>query len=166
MVRSTKPEPELRLMSKPGAIEAPTGHDHLRPADGVEPPRIDPRPGDTTLADDFFIPDFCATRMVFAVVLIAELLAVTFSLARPSVPFLTELARVSLFLQWLGLTSAALLCYARPRLKRLSVPWAAAAVFALLMANTAVISEVAVWLGSYLSERGVTEILNLLPAVR
>jgi two-component system sensor histidine kinase AlgZ len=132
-------------MSKPGAIEVPTGQDHLRAAD-----RLDP------LRDDFFIPDFCAPRMVFAVVLIAELLAVMFSLARPSVPFLTELARVSLFLQWLGLTSAAVLCYTRPLLTRLSVPWAAAAAFALLLANTALISEVAVWLGRNLSERGVT----------
>ena len=54
--------------------------------------------------DGFFIPDFCAPRMVFAVVLIAELVALTLALARPDAPFLTELARISLFLQWLGLT--------------------------------------------------------------
>ena len=68
----------------------------------------------TPSLDAFFIPDFCAPRMVFAVVLIAELVAVTLALARPVGRFLTELARISLFLQWLGLTSAAaaLLCAA------------------------------------------------------
>jgi two-component system sensor histidine kinase AlgZ len=88
--------------------------------------------------------------MVFAVVLIAELLAVTLSLARPEGAFLTELARVSLFLQWLGLTSAAVLCYARRYLAKLSVPRAAAAAFALLMVNTALISELALLLGGRL----------------
>jgi two-component system sensor histidine kinase AlgZ len=90
--------------------------------------------------------------MVFAVVLIVELLAVTLSLARPAAAFLTELARVSLFLQWLGLTSAALLCFARPRLARLTVPQSTAAAFALLMVNTAVISALALLLGGSLGD--------------
>ena len=95
--------------------------------------------------DDFFIPDFCATRMVFAVVLVAELLAVTLSLARPAADFLTELARVSMFLQWLGLTSAAVLCYTRRWIKGLTVARSSLVVFGLLVANTVVISEVALW---------------------
>ncbi|HEY8520273.1 MAG TPA: histidine kinase [Gammaproteobacteria bacterium] len=113
---------------------------------------------------EFFLPDFCAPRMVFAVVLLAELLAVVLALARPSQPFLTELARVSLFVQWLGLTSAGLLCLARPRLAALPVAWASAAVFVLLMANTAVISEAAVWLGRRAIERGAADLL--FPAER
>jgi two-component system sensor histidine kinase AlgZ len=98
--------------------------------------------------DDFFIPDFCAPRMALAVVLISELLAVTLSLARPGAVFLTELARLSMFLQWLGLTSAAVLCYARPRLARLTVAQSSQAVFALLMLNTAVISALTLWAGT------------------
>jgi two-component system, LytTR family, sensor histidine kinase AlgZ len=98
--------------------------------------------------DDFFIPDFCATRMVFAVVLVAELLALTLSLARPTADFLTELARVSMFLQWVGLTSAALLCYTRRWLKRLTVGRASLATFGLLVLNTLVISELALWFGT------------------
>ncbi len=43
--------------------------------------------------DDFFLPDFCAPRMVLAIVLVIELLALTFALARPGgAEFLTELA--------------------------------------------------------------------------
>ena len=156
-MRSTRPEAELRLMSKPGAIEVAPVKDRSILADRVEPHRF--YHAGAPLNDDFFLPDFCATRMVFAIVLVAELLALTLSLARPSVPFLTELARLSMFLQWLALTSAALLCFTRPMLKRLSVPWAAAAVFALLLANTALLSEAAVWLGGYLNERSVTQML-------
>ncbi len=97
--------------------------------------------------DDFFIPDLCANRRVFEVVLTAELIAVTLSLARPSASFLMELARISMFLQWLGLTSAALLCYARPVLARTSVPRASLGAFALLMLNTAFVSEAALFVG-------------------
>jgi two-component system sensor histidine kinase AlgZ len=108
--------------------------------------------------DSFFIPDFCAPRMVLAVVLIAEIVAVTLALARPDAPFLTELARLSLFLQWLGLTNAALLCYSRSWLARLSVPQSSAAVFALILLNTVVISELALWLGTAFGAVGITDL--------
>jgi two-component system sensor histidine kinase AlgZ len=83
--------------------------------------------------------------MVFAVVLLAELVAVTLTLARPAAAFLSELGRVSMFLQWIALTSAAVLCYARPLLARLKVTGVTAAVLALLMANTALVSVAALW---------------------
>jgi two-component system sensor histidine kinase AlgZ len=145
-------------MSKPGAAaEAPTrlerGPAGIPVAPAAEEPRDETRaqaasaPAARAALDDFFIPDICATRSAFVVVLIAELIAVTLSLARPSANFLTELARVSMFLQWLGLTSAALLCYARPQLARLSVAGASAAAFALLMLNTALLSEAALLVG-------------------
>jgi two-component system sensor histidine kinase AlgZ len=95
--------------------------------------------------------------MVFAVVLIAELVALTLTLARPDAAFLTELARVSMFLQWLGLTSAALLCYSRRWLARLTVPASSAAVFALLLTNTTVISALALWFGNSLNPGGLVE---------
>ena len=139
-------------MSKTGATERAVAA--LRPL--APPPEVTPPDTDTVAIapavsrldasdDDFFIPDFCATRMVFAVVLVAELLAVTLSLARPTADFLTELARVSMFLQWLGLTSAAVLCYARRWLKRFTVARSSLIVFGLLAANTALISEFALW---------------------
>jgi two-component system sensor histidine kinase AlgZ len=109
--------------------------------------------------DAFFIPDFCAPRMVFAVVLIAELVALTLTLARTEASFLTELARISLFLQWLGLTSAGLLCYLRRWLARLGVAQSSMAVFALMLANTTVVSEVALWAGSTLAESQLTAVL-------
>ncbi len=150
-------------MSKTGAVE----------------PRADPRPPHTTLVpplrpsaaagvapadspldaspDPFFIPDFCAPRMVFAVVLIAELVAVTLALARPDAPFLTELARISMFLQWLGLTNAALLCFSRPWLARFTVARSSIAVFVLILVNTVLISELALWLGTAFGAAGIVE---------
>jgi two-component system sensor histidine kinase AlgZ len=138
-------------MSKTGAIEeAPA--DRTPRTTLVPPPRprasaeVATAPEPRT--DAFYIPDFCATRMVFAVVLIGELVALTLALARPDAPFLTEFARISMFLQWLGLTNAALLCYSRRWLAKLTVPQSSAAVFGLILVNTALISEAALWLGS------------------
>jgi two-component system sensor histidine kinase AlgZ len=86
--------------------------------------------------------------MVLAVVLISELLAAMLVLARPNAEgFLTDLARVSLFTQWLGLTGASLLCLCRARLARLTVPAATASIFALLLMNTALFSVLVIWFG-------------------
>lgn len=113
---------------------------------------FDPAP-----ADDFFLPDFCAPRMVLAIVLALELFALMFVLARPDgTDFLTELASISLFMQWIGLTGAAALCYTRPWLARLSVPRAVLVAFGLLTVNVVVLSEATFFLGRNLAERGLT----------
>jgi two-component system sensor histidine kinase AlgZ len=151
-------------MSALGAADASPGrrdtsadrHDRQSRGDGSIEPVVASSATEPAANDGLFLPDFCAARMVFAVVLLAELLAVVFALARPAAAFLTELARISLFIQWIALTSAALLCYVRPRLARLPVPWSAATVFALLLLDTALISEITVWLGRNWLQRGVT----------
>jgi two-component system sensor histidine kinase AlgZ len=121
---------------------------------------FDPAPN-----DDFFLPDFCAPRMVLAIVLVLELLALTFALARPGgTAFLTELARISLFMQWLGLTGAAALCYTRSWLAKLSVPVAVLTAFVLLTLNVMIVSEIAYQLGRNLSDLGVSG--SLFPDTR
>ena len=62
-----------------------------------------------------FLPDFCASRAVLAVVLIAELVAIVFAIARQALHdnFWIDLAGSSLFLLWIGLTCAAVLCRTR-----------------------------------------------------
>jgi two-component system, LytTR family, sensor histidine kinase AlgZ len=157
MPKSTKPEPKPRRMSRTGAVET------AQPPDRVsEPPELAGGEREAAAANrrvpdpsDFFLPDFCQPRMVFAVVLISELLAVVFTLARPATAVMTELGYVSLFVQWLGLTGAALLCAARRPLSRLAVPSATIAVFALMIANTALFSEIAAWLGRSQAALGV-----------
>jgi two-component system sensor histidine kinase AlgZ len=105
--------------------------------------------------DDFYLPDFCGARMVFAIVLFAQMVALCLALARsPDAPFLTELARISFFVQWLGLTAAALLCFARKYLARWSVAAATCGVFALLLADTAVLSGASIWIGRQLAGAG------------
>lgn len=109
------------------------------------------RPGTETKGSMFYLPDFCEPRMVLAVVLIAELVAFMLTLARHGLiqPFWTELARISLFLLWIGLASAAVLCYARPHLARLSTATASIIAFCLLLATTTLVSEGTYWLGRY-----------------
>jgi two-component system, LytTR family, sensor histidine kinase AlgZ len=157
-------------MSRPGAAERTAEIDSGRavipvapaaePARTASQARATPeRDARNAALEDFFIPDLCSNRRVFTVVLAAELIAVTLSLARPSAFFLTELARISLFLQWLGLTSAALLCYARPWLARTSVPRASLGAFTLLMLNTALVSEAALFFGGNFGGIGLPETL-------
>jgi two-component system sensor histidine kinase AlgZ len=111
-------------------------------------------------SQDFFLPDFCHPRMVLGVVLISELLALVLALARPnSAAFFTDLARLSLFAQWLGLSGAGLLCWGRPRLARLRVATATGLIFAVLMANTAFFSALAIGFGRHLRNLGLESAL-------
>ena len=87
-----------------------------------------------TPAEPFYLPDFCTSRATLALVLIVELTALLLTLARQSelVDFWTDLVRTSMFLLWIGLSGAALLCLLRARLSRLSVVAGSAAVLALI----------------------------------
>ncbi|WJW75591.1 histidine kinase [Thiohalobacter sp. IOR34] len=96
-------------------------------------------------AASFFLPSFCGIRMVFAVVVVAELLAFVLVLAgrAPGPRLWSDLGLVSLFVQWVALSSAALLCLLRPWLARLSNLAAGLLAYLLLLATTAVLSEAA-----------------------
>jgi len=98
--------------------------------------------------ETFFLPSFCDVRMVFAVVVIAELLAFILTLVSPGVleNAWGNLGLISLFMQWIALTSAAVLCVCRPLLARMGNNMAAAASYLLVLLVTAVISELAFWL--------------------
>jgi two-component system sensor histidine kinase AlgZ len=91
---------------------------------------------DTGGSDALYLPDFCTSRATLATVLIVELTALLLTLARQSatIDFLTDLARTSMFLLWIGLAGAALLCALRPRLARMTVAAGSAAVLALIAA--------------------------------
>jgi two-component system sensor histidine kinase AlgZ len=93
-----------------------------------------------------FLPDFCGARAVFAVVLLAELVAVMLALARhePGARFFDSLARISLFLQWTTLLSAGALCLARRPLAGHPPGRVAATALVLVLACVALVS-VAAW---------------------
>jgi two-component system sensor histidine kinase AlgZ len=87
--------------------------------------------------------------MVLAIVLIAELVAIVFTLARRDAAqsFWLDLATASLFLLWVGLVSAAVLCAARARLAHLDVPRLTVVTFALMLGVTLLLSEATWWFG-------------------
>jgi len=99
----------------------------------------------------FYLPDFCRARSVLAVILIAAIVALVFTLARHGVDttFWTELARISLFLLWAALGTAALWCAARGLLSRLDVLAGSAVALALALAVTALVTGGAIWLAAY-----------------
>ncbi len=98
--------------------------------------------------DSLFLPDFCAIRAVFGIVIIAQLLAfilVLGGIGASNDPW-TELSLVSLFVQWVALTGAALLCALRRWLVPLGNRRAAAVSYGLLLLVTLLISVAADWL--------------------
>ncbi|MDH5469556.1 MAG: hypothetical protein OEX75_03130, partial [Gammaproteobacteria bacterium] len=92
-----------------------------------------------------FLPNFCDVRMVFGVVVIAELLALIITLVGPGVledPW-GNLGMISVYMQWIALTSAAVLCIGRPLLSRLGNTAAAIVSYLLVLLVTAAVSELA-----------------------
>lgn len=71
--------------------------------------------------DDFFLPELCLPEALLSMVLLAELLVLVLVLSEPMQPGFNwvRLALTSLFVQWIVLLSAALLCRLRPLLARL-----------------------------------------------
>ncbi len=95
-----------------------------------------------------FLPDFCAAGPVLSVLLITELVAILLTLA--SMPASAELwprfLLLSLYLQWIGLCSAAALCTLRRQLAAVRGPVMVLACYGALLAVTWLISEAAVWI--------------------
>ncbi len=85
-----------------------------------------------------FLPNFCANSTVFLTVLLAELFALILALSEAGRPgyFWSRLALISLFVQWVVLGAAALLCLSRRWLNRLSTLAAVLAVFVLTQGVT------------------------------
>jgi two-component system sensor histidine kinase AlgZ len=95
--------------------------------------------------EPFFLPSFCDVRIVFGVVVMTELLAFVLVLASPGLqhdPW-GGLGLVSLFMQWIALTSAAVLCVARPLLSRAGNVAAALASYLLVLLVAAAVAEAA-----------------------
>lgn len=95
------------------------------------------------------LPDFCESSAVLAIVLIVELVALIFAIARQALhgSFWLDLASSSLFLLWIGLGCAAVLCRARPWLHRMPVARAALIALAMLLGIVALVSEIVFQLG-------------------
>lgn len=95
--------------------------------------------------DDFFIPELCEAEALLSLVLLAELLVLVLVLAEPMPAGFdwVRLALTSLFVQWIVLLSAALLCRLRPWLARLRAGLAGALSCALVVGLTLICSALA-----------------------
>ncbi len=102
------------------------------------------RPPDVDKEAQAYLPDFCAAGAIFVVVLVAELVSILLTLASHTTPgtFLTELAKMSLFILWLALLGAAILCKIRPWVERFGGTQAFVISFFLLELLSLVLAEV------------------------
>jgi two-component system sensor histidine kinase AlgZ len=104
------------------------------------------------LENTAFLPDFCGLRTVFVVVVLSELLAFLIMLASPYEYPLSwdRLGVVSLFIQWVALSSTAILCVSRRWLSRLNDTAAGYTSYAIVLLVTLVISEASYWVLQYM----------------
>lgn len=95
----------------------------------------------------FFLPDFCGLQAVFAVVVLSELFAFILALARPDngLQLWNNLALISLFMQWAGLTGAAVLCVSRRALSLYSDRTAGLISYGMLLLVILLLAEVSYW---------------------
>ena len=94
------------------------------------------------------LPDFCKADMVLKIVVLAEFLAIIFTIVTPPVTaqIFHDLLLISLFVQWIALMSACALCLARPYLNRLPDKRALLFTYAMLLCITWLVGELSLWL--------------------
>jgi two-component system, LytTR family, sensor histidine kinase AlgZ len=119
---------------------------------------------------EFFIPDLCSPRSVFVMILLAELMVLVYTLAVSALPSFNWdlLASSSLFVQWVVLLSAAILCQLRQPFSRLSLQVATAGSLLVVLLVTGLSSWFAqtFYISLPRSSEGVWWLLrNLLVAV-
>lgn len=98
--------------------------------------------------NSLFLPDFCSLKMVFAVVIIGELLAFILTLAPLNIAQQrwNNLALTSLFIQWNGLMCSSVLCLLRPLIKNYSPQFIAVSSYLSLLVMITVLSELTFYL--------------------
>jgi two-component system sensor histidine kinase AlgZ len=111
-------------------------------------------PDSSNIESQAYLPDFCAASAILVVVLVAELVAIVLTLAGQTIPgtFLTELAKMSLYVLWLALLSAAILCRLRPWVEKFGQSRAFVISFILLQILCLVLAEIAYWLTDVYAE--------------
>ena len=97
--------------------------------------------------EDFFLPNLCEAQSILFLVLVAELLVFVVVMAKSSFVDFSwmDLGLTSLFVQWLVLLSAAMLCYLRPFLTRLTAGSTTFICYSLILLLTLLFSITAEW---------------------
>jgi two-component system sensor histidine kinase AlgZ len=103
--------------------------------------RIDPSPD--TLGS--VIPNFCRARAIYPLIFVMQMVATVLTLANIDYDgnIINRYILISLYLQWLGLSCAAVLCWMRLALMRLPPRWLFFACWGLLLLVTFVVSQIA-----------------------
>lgn len=98
--------------------------------------------GSVSASGEFFVPDLCAPRSVFIMVLLVELMVLVHTLASSVLPRFDWglLANSSLFVQWVVLLSAAVLCQLRQPFSRLNLPVVTVGCLLVVLTMTALSS--------------------------
>jgi len=102
-----------------------------------------------------FLPDLCAPQAALLLILVAELLAVLLSVVDAGLRQVSwqDLALYSFYIQWIVLSSAALLCRLQPRLNRWHPVRAGLVSYGLVLLVTLVFSLLGQWLQRQISDQ-------------
>ena len=97
-----------------------------------------------------YLPNFCSARSVLVIILICEITALLLALARneAALGFWSDLGMTSMFLLWIALCGAALLCVLRDYLSRKSVAVSAAMVLTMTVTLVTLVSAVTFYFGA------------------
>jgi two-component system sensor histidine kinase AlgZ len=111
-------------------------------------PQLPATPGDEPR--QLYLPNFCSASKVLSIILICELTALLLALARneAALGFWSDLGLTSMFLLWIALCGAALLCLLRDYLSRQSVAVSAAMVLTMTVTLVTVVSAVTYYFAS------------------
>jgi len=107
-----------------------------------------PAPAQAESRDEGFLPNFCRGPIVLNVIVVAQFLAIVITILSPSLTpsVFVDVFMVSLFVQWIALTSICVLCLAGPFLNGLPERRAIIMAFMLLLCITWLVGECALWL--------------------
>jgi len=97
--------------------------------------------------DSVFVPNLCGVESILVIVLLCELAALIIVIAGSGfgARFVDDLALMSIYTQWLGLTAAASLCWARKLLLGRAERTVAITSFALVLLVAVAVAECAWW---------------------
>ena len=109
-----------------------------------------PPPASVEEPRQLYLPNFCSTSAALVIVVICELTALLLALARNSAAlgFWSDLGLTSMFLLWIALCGAGLLCLLRQFLGRKSVAVSAAMVLGITVTLVTLVSAVAYYFGA------------------
>lgn len=107
-----------------------------------------PKKSGSNATEEFFIPDLCNIQAVLFIVLVAELLAIVLELAANGLASFNwmSFSLTSLFVQWVFLLSAVLLCKLRQYLSHWPLASAASVCYLLIILVVAVASYLGQWI--------------------